>query len=243
MFSTGGTTVGFGGFGSTSMAQPAAGGFESPAPSGFGAPAATTGFASTFGGTASTANAFGTKPASGFGTPAATQPSFGFGAPTAAATPAPAFGTTTAAQTGFGGFGTPSTSFGQPAAQSKPASSFGGFGQTPSFNAPNNSAFGQPATATQQAASTTGKIAKSIEKLQQAYAPYQDVNSKPSALAAAGRFNEECSFKTYMYDRRNGGTHMNDPSLSGTLLEQVLTSMHHFIIRRFALNVLLFRLK
>ena len=74
----------------------------------------------------------------------------------------------------------------------------------------------------QQAPSTTGKIARSIEKLQQAYAPYQDVAGKSSASAAAGRYNDECMFKTYMYDRRSGSAQGADPSLTGTLLEQVI---------------------
>jgi len=77
------------------------------------------------------------------------------------------------------------------------------------------------ATAAGQAApSTTGKIARSIEKLQRAYAPYQDMNGKSSAQAAAGRYNDDCMFKTFMYDRRNGSAHASDPSLSGQLLEQ-----------------------
>ena len=79
--------------------------------------------------------------------------------------------------------------------------------------------FGQMAQ--QAAAAPPGKIARSIEKLQQAYAPYQDQNGKVSVNAAAGRFNDECFFKTIMYDKRTGPAHAMDPSLTGSLLEEV----------------------
>jgi len=78
--------------------------------------------------------------------------------------------------------------------------------------------FGQMAQ--QAAAAPPGKIARSIEKLQQAYAPYQDQNGKVSVNAAAGRFNDECFFKTIMYDKRTGPAHAMDPSLTGSLLEE-----------------------
>lgn len=77
----------------------------------------------------------------------------------------------------------------------------------------------------QQQQGATGKIARSIEKLQQAYAPYQDQNGKVSVNAAAGRFNDECYFKTIMYDKRTGPAHAVDPSLSGPELEEV-SSLH-----------------
>jgi hypothetical protein len=241
MFGTASTGTGFGGFGGAPAGQPTVG---------FGAATATPAL-SAFGTSAGggfgtgTTSAFGAKPAQatvGFGSTAApTQSSFGFGATTPAPATASGFGTP-AATTGFGGFGaTPAaaapssagfggfgnhTSFGQPAAQNKPLTTFGSFGQP--AGGTSALSFGQP-PATQQGAlqmqaapSTIGKIAKSIEKLQQAYAPYQDVNGKVSAMATAGRYNDECMFKTYMYDRRNGATHISDPSLSGALLEQVI---------------------
>lgn len=161
----------------------------------------------------------------GFGTPSA-QPSFGFGASSTSFAPAAA----------AGGFGTPSAQ----SSTAKPASSFGGFGQsslgfdtTPatSSTAPQFSSFGgntgsqsqlgfqtAPAAPAQQA---PGKIARSIEKLQQAYAPYQDNNGKVSIQPSAGRFNEDCFFKTVMYDKRLGPVQNFDPSLTGSLLEQV----------------------
>jgi hypothetical protein len=239
MFGTASTGTGFGGFGGAPAGQPTVGfgaATATPVPSAFGT-SAGGGFGT------GTTSAFGAKPAQatvGFGSTAAPAQSFGFGATTPAPATASGFGTP-AATTGFGGFGaTPaaaapstagfggfgnSTSFGQPAAQNKPLTTFGSFGQP--TGGTGALSFGQP-LATQQGAlqmqaapSTIGKIAKSIEKLQQAYAPYQDVNGKVSAMATAGRYNDECMFKTYMYDRRNGATHISDPSLSGALLEQV----------------------
>lgn len=239
---------GFGGFGSASTAQPtvsfgtpaataapssgfgaaASGGFGSTATTGaFGAkPAQTVGFGSTTTATQPTFGGFGTAttqpaPTSGFGAPAATTGGFGsFGTPAASTAAAPQ-----SATSGFGGFGSTS-SFGQLSTQNKPAgSTFGGFGaptSTPGFGMQTPA---QPAQL-QGAPTTVGKIAKSIEKLQQAYAPYQDVNGKASALATAGRYNDECVFKTYMYDRRNGAAMASDPSLSGTLLEQVRIYVH-----------------
>jgi hypothetical protein len=98
-----------------------------------------------------------------------------------------------------------------------------------SFGAPSSSSnqlqgFGQQQQQQQQqtAAPAAGKIARSIEKLQQSYAPYQDQTGKVSVNAAAGRFNEECFFKTIMYDKRTGPAHAADPSLTGSLLEEVI---------------------
>ena len=243
--STTGTTGGFAGFGSTASAAKPAGGFGSPAPSGFGttsvgfgsnAAQTSSGFGSTaqpggFGSTTTQTSSFGAPTGNG-------QSSFGgFGSTTTApafGSAAPSFGAPAAGQTSsFGGFGSAGGFGASSTTPSKPAgsttggfgSTTGGFGQIAGSWAPPSSGFAmQPGvTAAGQAApSTTGKIARSIEKLQRAYAPYQDMNGKSSAQAAAGRYNDDCMFKTFMYDRRNGSAHASDPSLSGQLLEQVI---------------------
>lgn len=177
----------------------------------------------------------------GFGAPAA-QPSFGgFGSASTSFAPAAS-----------GGFGAPTTNTAQPSAL-KPSTSFGGFGQpsvgfgsTPaaSATAPQFTSFGAPATNQTQmgfqtapaapAQQAPGKIARSIEKLQQAYAPYQDNSGKVSVQPSAGRFNEDCFFKTVMYDKRSGPVQSADPSLTGSLLEQVSFSTNCIYIYIYA---------
>lgn len=173
----------------------------------------------------------------GFGTPAA-QPSFGFGSSSTGFAPAAA-----------GGFGAQAANTTAQSSALKPSTSFGGFGQptvgfgaTPSNTsvAPQFSSFGAQSTSnqTQMSFQTTqapaqqapGKIARSIEKLQQAYAPYQDNSGKVSIQPSAGRFNEECFFKTVMYDKRLGPVQSADPSLTGSLLEKVTTYGRPFLI-------------
>jgi hypothetical protein len=225
------------GFGSTAAAAPAANtqnafGTTAPASGGFGSSAPTTGgFGSApasggFGSSTSATGGFGSAPASGgFGSSTSATGGFGSAPATGGFGIAPAsgaFGTG-----GFGSLATPTTGM----------SSFGtgGFGQAASGTKSMASSFGQPSASAntqpnqfsqqqqqqQSQGSSNGKIAKCIEKLQLAYAPYLDSTGRPCGLARAVRFNEDCYFKTVLYDKKTGPTQPSDPFLTGSVLEQV----------------------
>eukprot|EP01038_Epipyxis_sp_PR26KG_P013529 gene13529-18149_t len=64
-----------------------------------------------------------------------------------------------------------------------------------------------------------GLDAQAIEKIQKSYAPHRDHTGKAIATLD-GRINEECEFKTIMYNPRYGNMQYQDPMLTGSLLEQ-----------------------
>eukprot|EP00981_Chlorochromonas_danica_P013686 scaffold6663_cov253-Ochromonas_danica.AAC.3 len=181
-------STGFG-FGLTKPSQPLQGFGSSttPAPSAFGSTATAT-------------------PSFGFGSPAA-KPSFGFGTPSNPASSSSGAPTSSlSGGTGFG-FGAPASTapsaFGlatQPAASQS-------FGLQPAASTTLNNF--QQNTNLSAAQAAGSPIAQALQKIQAAYAPYQDASGRFVSATQPNqpvRRNEDCKFKAvYMAPRESAG--------------------------------------
>ena len=117
----------------------------------------------------------------------------------------------------------------------KPSTGFSTSFSMPSsgFNKPPDNPFGSPNLLSQQTQMQSQQIMQNqslglegqpIEKIQRSYAPFRDGYGRAIA-SGEGRLNEECEFKSIMYNAKNiVGTNFliqPDPMLTGSLLEQV----------------------
>lgn len=68
-----------------------------------------------------------------------------------------------------------------------------------------------------------GPVAQAIENIQRSYAPTRNFTTDRPSSEKDGKPNEDCEFKTIMYNKRVGQQVHDDPLLAGPLLEKVMS--------------------